>query len=419
MPLNPIRVTLDNGATLIVKENRTTPAVSILAGVRAGAYDDPGDAAGTAALVARVLDRGTTTRTAADLADDLDGRGASLSVAAGRHVISVSATCLADDFAPVAAIVAGVLSAPAFPEPDVQTRRGELITTIRQDDDDPGAVAVHRLMAELYGAHPYARRVRGVVESVARLSRGDLVAFERRRFSPRALTLVVVGGVAAGDVERALQAALKAWTAEPGSEDVGRPVPEAPATGTRRRIDVPMPDKSQADVAYGFVGIRRSDPDYLPAFVMNNVLGQYALGGRLGDSIRERQGMAYYVYSSLDAGLGPGPLMIRAGVAASNVERAIDSIDRELAAVRSDGFTAKEVGESKQYLIGSLPRQLETNAAIASFLLNADLLGLGLDHDARLPGEMAAVSVDAAVAAGRRLLDPDRATIIVAGPVTS
>jgi zinc protease len=416
MALNPVRFTLDNGATVIVKENRTTPAVSILAGLRAGAYDDPPDAEGTAALVARVLDRGTNARTASELADDLDGRGASLSVTASRHVVSVSATCLADDFAPVLAIVADVLSAPLFPEPDVVTRRGELITTIQQEDDDPAAVAVHRLMAELYGAHPYARRVRGVAGAVARLTRGDLLAFHHHHFTPQALTMVVVGSVSTDEVRQTVEAAIAAWTASPGSApDVV--VPSAPAAAVRRRLRVSMPAKAQTDIAYGFVGVRRADAEYVPAFVMNNALGQYALGGRLGDSIRERQGMAYYVFSSLDAGIGPGPLMIRAGVAAANVERAVGSIDGELAAIRSTGFTEKEVAESKQYLIGSLPRQLETNAAIASFLLNADLLDLGLDYDARLPGEIAAVSRDAAIEAARRLLDPDRATIVVAGPV--
>ena len=91
-----------------------------------------------------------------------------------------------------------------------------------------------------------------------------------------------------------------------------------------------MPDKSQADIAYGFVGLARRDPDYYAALVMNNALGQYALGGRLGDSIRERQGMAYYVFSNLEAGRAAGPLMVRAGVSAANVERTIASIDEEL-----------------------------------------------------------------------------------------
>ena len=189
-----------------------------------------------------------------------------------------------------------------------------------------------------------------------------------------------------------------------------------PRPAARSLVAVPMMNKAQADVAYGFVGIRRHDPDYTAISVMNNALGQYAIGGRLGDSIRERQGMAYYVFSSLDAGFGEGPLMIRAGVSADNVERTIASIDAELNAVLNDGFTEKEIDESKSYLVGSIPRQLETNGAIAAFLLNAEIFGLGLDYDVRLPGLIQAVTLDDANKAARRLLDPARATIAVAGP---
>jgi len=164
--------------------------------------------------------------------------------------------------------------------------------------------------------------------------------------------------------------------------------------------------------------VRRSDPEYIAISVMNNALGQYAIGGRLGDSIRERQGMAYYVFSELEAGVGPGPLLIRAGVSAENVERTIASIDEELTTIRRDGFTAKEIDESKRYLIGSMPRQLETNAAIAAFLLSLEMYGLGLDYDVRLPGMIGQVTLDQANAAATRLLDPARATIAVAGPWT-
>jgi zinc protease len=175
-------------------------------------------------------------------------------------------------------------------------------------------------------------------------------------------------------------------------------------------------NKSQTDVAYGLIGIRRTDPDYYATWVMNNALGQYALGGRLGDSIRERQGMAYYVYSSLDASVAAGPLLIRAGVAAANVERTIASIDAELRALRVEGLSATELDESKQYLIGSLPRQLETNSGIAGFLLTSEIFGLGMDFDQHLPGLIEGVSIEAANLVIERLLDPERATVVVAGP---
>ena len=125
---------------------------------------------------------------------------------------------------------------------------------------------------------------------------------------------------------------------------------------------------------------------------MNNALGQYAIGGRLGDSIRERQGMAYYVFSSLDATFGPGPFSIRAGVAGRQ-RRKDDRVDRRGAdGVLEKGFTAQEIDESKSYMIGAIPRQLETNAAIASFLLTVDTFDLGLDYDQRLPGLIGAIT---------------------------
>lgn len=414
MALNPVRHTLDNGVVVIAEENHTTPAVALLAMVRAGGYDDPPGQDGAAALVARVLDRGTATRSADVIADDLDGRGASLSVSAGRHQIGVAAACLVEDLSPVMQIAADVLRAPAFPDADVETRKAEILTTIRQEDDDPASVAMNRFMEDVYGAHAYARRVRGTADTVRSLQRADLVAFHGRWFTPAALTVVAVGSLPAAALVDQVAAAFGDWSGDGARRALE--VADA-ATPAVRRVDrIAMPDKAQADVAYGFVGVRRLDPRYLPASVMNNALGQYALGGRLGDSIRERQGMAYYVFSSLDGGVGPGPLLVRAGVSAENVDRTIQSIDQELSAIVAQGFTEQEIAESKQYMVGALPRQLETHAGIAGFLLNAELYGLGLDFDRRLPDQIRQVTYDAAMQAARELLHPDRATIVVAGP---
>src|SRR5204862_6998660 len=124
-------------------------------------------------------------------------------------------------------------------------------------------------------------------------------------------------------------------------------MPPVPHATNRQRLVVPMMNEAQADIADGFTTITRRDPDYYAFWLMNNVFGQYSLGGRLGDSIRERQGMAYYVSSSLDANVAPGPLVVRAGVSPTNVDRAIASIDEEVAAIVRDGVTAKELDESR------------------------------------------------------------------------
>jgi zinc protease len=177
-----------------------------------------------------------------------------------------------------------------------------------------------------------------------------------------------------------------------------------------------MPAKSQADIVYGFTTILRSDPAFHAYWIMNNVLGQYGIGGRLGQSIRERQGMAYYVGSMFEAGHIAGPLLVRAGVSADNVDRAIASIDTEVAGMARDGVTDEELTRAKRYLVGSIPREFETNAGIARFLQTTERFDLGLDYDSRLPGYVEAVTAGDVAEAARRTLVPEHAAIVIAGP---
>jgi len=191
--------------------------------------------------------------------------------------------------------------------------------------------------------------------------------------------------------------------------------PVKPPAARQQRV-VPMMNKVQADIAYGFVTITRADPSYDAHWLMNTILGQYSMGGRLGDSIRERQGMAYYVFSSLDANVVPGPLIVRAGVNTANVERALASIDEEMVKMAESGPTEREITDTRQYLIGSMPRQLETNSGIANFLQMVEFFNLGLDYDLRLPGILQQVTRDQVHEAARRSLDPARAAVVIAGP---
>ena len=412
--LAPSRFRLDNGVVVLAKESLVTPAVTILATVRAGSRCDPPERGGIAYFVSRTLDRGTSTRSAADIADDLENRGVSLMLGVSRHVLTLACTCLREDLDAVLAVVADVLMHPAFPDAEIESRRREIITSIRQDEDNPAAVASERLMALLYGAgHPFGRRPRGTVDAVTTIDAAALREFHACWVRPAATTLIMVGDVAPERAMAAAQQAFGTWSGEAATA----PALTAPVTSLERRVVVaPMMNKAQADVACGFITIARADPRYYAYWLMNNILGQYSLGGRLGDSIREQQGMAYYAYSSFDADVIPGPLVVRAGVNPANVERAVASIDAELTRMAAGGPTDQEVAESKQYLIGSLPRNLETNAAIAGFLQSIEFFGLGLDHDLRIPGLLAAVTRDEVHEAARSVLDPAKATVVVAGP---
>jgi zinc protease len=411
--LSPTRHVLPNGLTVLAKETRTTPAVTIYAGFRAGTAYDPPDCAGLAHFVSKTIDRGTESQSADQVADELDNRGVSLTVAVNRHAMWLVCTCLAEDFERILALVADIAIRPAFPPNEVETRRGEIITLLRQDQDNPAAVAMEAMMRMLYGDHAYGRPLRGTLDTVEQITRDDLQRFHRARFAPQLLSLALVGDV---EPERAVAATASVF----GEWHADAPAPmhfaDIESALERRATVLPMMNKAQADVAYGFVTIRRADPQYYAYWVMNNILGQYALGGRLGDSIRERQGMAYYTFSSLDPSLAPGPLVVRAGVSPANVQRAVASIDLEVSRFAAEGPTDRELAESKQYLIGSMPRTLETNVGIATFLQTAELFGLGLDYDLRLPGLLREVSRNQVHEAARAVLDPSRATVVVAGP---
>ena len=412
--LAPTRTVLDNGAILLTKPTQTMPAVAINLAIRAGSIADPAGLPGAMWLLSRVLDRGTATRSAADIAEEFDSRGITLTITVTRHLFSLVCACLTDDFDPVLVLLGDILTSPTLPAEEIATRKGEVITSIRQDEDNPAVRATESLMALLYPAgHPYGRRTKGSIEIVESLTREQLLGLHGDRFAPSELIAVVVGDIEASRVQEVATSVFGAWRKPPPAPLQLPPVKPALA---RQRLVVPMMNKSQADIAYGFVTMTRRDPAYYAFTLMNNAFGQYSIGGRLGDSIRERQGMAYYVSSAFDANVAEGPLVIRAGISPANVDRAVASIDEEVARLVSDGLTAKELDESRRYLVGSIPRALETNEAIASFLQVAEFFGLGLDFDQRLPGLLGAVTLEDANAAARRFLNPDRATLVIAGP---
>ena len=413
--LSPVRTVLDNGLVILVQETSATPAVAINATFCAGSVYEPEETPGLALLTGRVLDRGTTRRSGDVIAEELDERGVALRVTVARHTMSLSCTCLSEDFGEVLAIVTDVSRCPTFPEVEVNKQRAEIMTALRQDQDNTSVRATESVFELLYGKdHPYGRPAKGTIESVESLNRAALARFHAILVQPGALTLTVVGDVRSGSVLDRAAAELSDWagTAPPA---VIVPAPPVPA-GRRERV-IPMPGKAQTDIAYGFTATSRLDPRYYAYWMMNNILGQFGLGGRLAENIRERQGMAYYAFSVFDSSVGEGPLLIRAGVDPQNVGRALDAIDKEVGQLGSEGPTPAEVEETRDGLVGSIPRMFETNHAIAAFLQTSEHFGLGLDYDQRLPGLLQAVTYDEVCAAAADVLRPDRAAVAVAGPL--
>ena len=411
--LSPVRAVLDNGVVGIVQENPTAPAVAINATFSAGSALEPESLPGLAYLTGLTIDRGARSRGPEAIAEALDDRGVALRVVVTRHTFTLVCTCLSEDFTDILSLLSEITRCPAFPEVELEKRRAEAITAVRQDLDSTSVRATEGVLELLYGKnHPYARPAKGTLDTLEAMRRADLVEFHTRHLVPAALRVVIVG-----DVQRshALDAVATRFTGWHGPDPEAEIVPPPPPRSRQARA-ITMPGKSQADIAYGFTAIRRLDPRYYAYWVMNNVLGQFGLGGRLAENIREEQGMAYYAFSSFDGTVGEGPLLIRAGVDPVNVTRALAAIDSEVEKLHREGPTVEEVEESRESLIGSIPRMLETNEGIAEFLQNAEQFGLGPDYDRRLPGLLRDVRFDDVRQAAREVLDTERAAYAVAGP---
>ncbi|MBA3638362.1 MAG: insulinase family protein [Acidobacteriota bacterium] len=412
--LRPVRTELANGVVILAQESGTVPAVTITATFFAGSAQDPVALPGVAYLTRRVIDRGAANRSAVQIADALDDRGVALRVTASRDTFSVACDCLSEDLDDLLGLVADVIREPLFPQVELDKRRIEAMTSVRQDDDNPAVRSIDALVATLYGpTHPYGRPFKGTLASLQSIGRDPLVEFHRQHLQPSSLRLAIVGDVDPAAAVEAGSRYFESWRGTSVEQDVLAAPPAARQRTIMRQV---MPGKSQSDIGYGFTAVRRLDPRYYAYWMMNNILGQFGLGGRLADNIRERQGMAYYAYSTLEARVSEGPLIVRAGVDPNNVERTLDAIDKEVSDLSRTGPTLAEFEDTRQSLIGSIPRMLETNDGICEFLLGAEQFGLGLDHDRRLPGLLRAVTLAAVHEAAAEILDPSRASIVVAGP---
>ncbi|MEE8112204.1 MAG: pitrilysin family protein [Acidobacteriota bacterium] len=414
--LRPIRQVLTNGLVLIVQPVPALPSITALLTVKAGSLFDPRGGAGTAHFTSMLLDRGTDKFGKEELAENLDYLGAQFSHQVDAHTVSLGSTLLPEHLPEVLDFLQEIVRRPIFPAEEVEKVRAEILTGIGEEDDDTSSVALRGFQEKIYpDGHPYRHPVNGYRESVKAIRREHLQGFHRVHFRPDAAFLVIVGGI---DAETALAETRKAfgsWETHGAAPPVEIPPVDLPEAGSTRTF--PMSNKTQVDVALGFRGISRSHPDYYPALLMSHVLGQFGMGGRIGHKIRDTEGLAYYANFQLLPGLGEGAFLARLGVNPSRVEKAVQLLREELERMHRDGASDREVENSRRYLSGSLALRLETNEGIAGFLAQAELHQLGIDFHRRYPEILESVTTRQVNDAARTHLHPDRAALILAGPM--
>jgi zinc protease len=405
---------LKNGLVVVARQNSSSPSVVVSGYIEAGAIDDPVGQAGLADLTASALMRGTGERSFDQIYESIESIGASLGFGAGTSATSFRGKSLAEDLNVLLSVAQDVIRHPAFPSDEVERLRGEKLTRLTMRDQNTGSVAQLTFDELAYPEHPYRFPSDGYRDTVSGLKPRALKSFHRRFYGPKGAVVAVVGAVDPVAAINAVEKHLGDWSGGPKSRRPRIPGMRSPAETVRR--DVVLEGKSQSDIVLGSPGPSRFDPEFLPAALGNNILGLFGLYGRIGDSVREAAGLAYYAYSTLSGGPGPGPWQVIEGVNPANAERAIELTQRELRRFVAEPVTEEELADNQANFIGRLPLQLESNEGVAAALMSIERYGLGPDYYQRYPDLIAAITRDEILRTAQRFIDADRLVIALAGP---
>ncbi|MEA3439055.1 MAG: pitrilysin family protein, partial [Chloroflexota bacterium] len=309
-PDDIMRVVLPNGIVVLGRANFNSPSVVINGYLPAGGINDPDKLLGLADFCASALMRGTDKRDFFQIYDLLESAGASLGIGGGVHLVSYSGRALVEDIDLLLELLAESLRQPIFPDEQVERLRTQILTGLAIRSQQTRAMASLTFDQIVYDGHPYSRPEEGYPETVSAISREDLVGFHQRNYGPRGMVVTVVGAVDPGQIVDQIARFFGDWQnpqqPEPTTLPPLKPLPEVVQRG------VEIPGKSQADIVLGAAGPARSAADYVAASLGNSVLGQFGMMGRIGASVRDQAGLAYYAYSSLGGGLGPGPWYVSA-----------------------------------------------------------------------------------------------------------
>ena len=408
------RIQLKNGITFLFRPNMNSMAVSIGGYIQAGSIYDSQDKLGLADFTTSTLMRGTKTQSFQEIYDSLESIGASLGIGCGPHTAGYGGKALAEDLPALLKMLADVLMNPIFPKKDIERVRSQLLTGLDLRAQDTNSMAMLEFDKLLYKDHPYQYPTDGYIETIQAIQVKDMVAFHQKYFGPKDMTLVVVGPFEPKSVISLAEELLGSWINE---EQAGAmQVPDMPSPENSVQNHHIIEEKSQTDLVVGTIGPSRNWEGYYSALLGNSVLGQFGMMGRIGESVRKQAGLAYYAYSALSASIGPGQWMVSAGVAPENLDKALDLIKTELKKFVDQPISTEELRDVQSNYIGKLPLSLESNAGVASALLNMEQHQLGLDYLRNYEKMIQEITPQSIQEAAREFLDPDRLIISSAGP---
>jgi zinc protease len=398
---------LSNGLRLIVREDHRLPLVSVNAAFKAGLLAETAGNNGITRLLSKVLLKGTRTRTAGQIADEIEELGGGIGSEAGNNSVSVSVRVMRPDFRTGMDILADVLVNATMPEKAVAREKEAQLAGIKAEEEEMTVVARNLLRAQLFGSHPYGLRGSGTPESVARLTPADLLAFRDRHLVARNGVLAVFGDVRAEEV-RAM--AEQMFSALPAGEPALADVPEPPALAASREVES-LKDKEQAVLMVGFPGVDLFSPDSAALEIIDEACSD--LGSRLFLRIREEMGLAYFVGSSHMSGLARGMFAFYLGTAPEKIGDVKAALLDEISKLARHGLTDAELARSKEKSIGQQEIRNQSNGAFAFQAALNELYGLGHSYHLEQRRQIEALTIEEVRNVARKYFTQPAITAIV------
>jgi len=408
------RAKLDNGMEVLVLEDRRLPRIVLGVVVRRGGDLVAPERAGLAAFTTELMKRGAGERDALALSQATDEIGASLSVGGDWDSTTVTVSGLSRDRDRLLEILADVVLRPRFEAREAVRARDQMLASLERAKDDPATLSRWHLARTLYKDHPYGAPRGGTAESVARLDASQARAFHRSIFVPNDAIFFAAGDA---DMKSLLPAAGKAF----GAWKRGEVVPPGPAPpqrvpDARRIVIVDRPDLAQARIALAHEGLARTDPDRIPASLMNTVLGGGGFSSRLTETLRTEGGLTYGVWSGFGLRRHAGPFLVITFTRVPEVRRVLDLTLSDLERMRDEPPTAAELRNAKALRVGGFALGLETSTAVVSSEVDLDVYGLPEDSLDTYRGRLRAVETADTARMARELLHPERMVIVLVGP---
>lgn len=405
------RVKSPGGIEAWLVQEDTVPLIAMSFAFRdAGSSRDPAGKEGLANLMSGLLDEGAGPLDSATFQKTLEEKAINISFNAARDGFFGTLQTLAANRDQAFDLLRLAISEPRFDTEAVERIRAQVISGIRQDDRDPDAIAGKLFAQTLFPGHVYSRPGDGTEASVSAIGTEDLKLFRQQAFGRDRLVIAVVGAIDAKTLGGLLDQTFGALPKTAAPLEVGDVVP---VSGAKASATVAIP---QTIIRFGGPGLKRNDPDFMAAYVMNHILGGGSFSSRLYQEIREKRGLTYGVGTYLTpydhAGLFVGGL----GTSADKADEAIALILAELKRMADEGPTEKELADAKAYLTGSYALRFDTSSKIAGQLLGIQIDRLGIDYVETRNDQINAVTLAQVKAAAKRLLDAGTPTIITVGP---